>query len=92
MITTKQKMIIPTTAQQRLNNSTCCHKVLLTKDNKFFTGIYNGLTSSGQIYDQDGNIVDSIYIEQEWDEEEKEWYDVHISEIDFQNNGYTIIK
>ena len=91
MITTKPEMIIPATAQQRLN-STCCHKVLLKKDNEFFTGIYNGLTSSGQIYNQYGNIVDSIYIEQDWDDENKEWYDVHISEIDFQNNGYTIIR
>lgn len=71
---------------QQLLNSTCSHKVFLSKDGKQFTAIYNGASYWGRIYDSNGNLVETLYAD--WDEEDQQYF--NFLESDFVKAGYDI--
>lgn len=75
-------------AKALLDGSTCCHKVSLCKDGNLFTGIYNGLSSWGRVYDQQGVIVENL--QSEWDQNSQQL--LHFSLYDFKRFGYEVIE
>ena len=77
-------------AQDQLNNSTSCHKVLLEKDGVKYTGIYNGLNNWGRVETAEGRIHDSLHTE--YEDEGDKGYNPSFSPVWFRHYGYTVVE
>jgi hypothetical protein len=74
--------------QELVNGSTCCSAYPVEKDGKQFICISNGLSYWGRIEDGEGNFVETLNSEYDYEEN----YKPNFSAYDLEKAGYRAVS